>query len=60
MLGLAQYEPVLLDAGYDDIDFISDITADELRDISITKKGELKLRHIGCICIVWCLIIVGG
>lgn len=60
MLGLAQYEPVLLDAGYDDIDFISDITADELRDISITKKGELRLRYIGCICIVWCLIIVGG
>lgn len=39
MLGLAQYEPVLLEAGYDDIDFISDITVEELVDIGITKKG---------------------
>lgn len=34
---------MLLDAGYDDIDFISEITAEELRDINITKKGESVL-----------------
>ena len=34
------YEAVLLDAGYDDIDFITDITPDELKDVGITKKGE--------------------
>lgn len=59
MLGLAQYEPVLLDAGYDDIDFISDITAEELRDINITKKGEPRLHHVGCTCMVWCPMVVG-
>ena len=58
-LGLAQYEPVLLDAGYDDIDFISDITAEELRDINITIKGEPRLRHVRCICMVWYPMVVG-
>ena len=28
-----------MDAGYDDIDFVSDITTEELQDIGITKKG---------------------
>lgn len=41
LLSLAQYETVLLDAGYDDIDFVSEITMEELRDIGITKRGEL-------------------
>ena len=40
LLSLAQYETVLLDAGYDDIDFVSEITMEELRDIGITKRGE--------------------
>ena len=39
ILGLEQYEQVLIDAGYDDIDFISDISPDELQDIGIIKKG---------------------
>ena len=39
MLSLSQYENDLLEAGYDDIDFVSDITVDELCDIGITKKG---------------------
>lgn len=39
-VGLSQYEEALLDAGYDDIDFISDITIDELCDVGITKKGR--------------------
>lgn len=38
-LGLGQYEEVLLDAGYDDIDFITDITTEELMDVGVTKKG---------------------
>ena len=30
-----------MDAGYDDIDFVSDITTEELQDIGITKKGTI-------------------
>ena len=40
-MGLVQYEEVLVEAGYDDIDFISDISGDELQDIGITKNGQL-------------------
>ncbi len=39
-IGLVQYEEVLVEAGYDDIDFISDISGDELQDIGITKNGQ--------------------
>ena len=39
LLNLSQYEQVLMDAGYDDIDFVADITTEELQDIGITKKG---------------------
>ena len=28
-----------MDAGYDDIDFVTDISYEELQDIGITKKG---------------------
>ena len=41
LLNLTQYEQVLMDAGYDDIDFVSDITTEELQDIGITKKGTI-------------------
>ena len=40
LLNLNQYEQVLMDAGYDDIDFVADITTEELQDIGITKKGS--------------------
>ena len=40
---------MLLDAGYDDIDFISEITSEELRDINITKKGESRQ----CLVYAW-------
>ena len=42
-----------MDAGYDDIDFVSDITTEELQDIGITKKGTMYK----CIILVheWCL-----
>ena len=39
LLNLIQYEQVLIDAGYDDIDFVTDISSEELQDIGITKKG---------------------
>ena len=39
LIGLSQYDQALNDAGYDDIDFISDITSEELEDIGVTKKG---------------------
>ena len=39
LIGLSRYDQALNDAGYDDIDFISDITSEELEDIGITKKG---------------------
>ena len=30
----------MIDAGYDDIDFITEVTAEELEEIGITKKGR--------------------
>ena len=30
----------MIDAGYDDIDFITEVTAEELEEIGITKKGS--------------------
>ena len=40
VLHLSQYEQTLLDAGYDDIDFVCDVTLDDLHDIGISKRGE--------------------
>ena len=40
VLHLSQYEQVMLDAGYDDIDFICDIALDDLHDVGISKKGN--------------------
>ena len=34
-----------MDAGYDDIDFISDITSEELQDIGINKKGRTHYNN---------------
>ena len=45
LLNLTQYEQVLMDAGYDDIDFVSDITTEELQDIGITKKGIIIISY---------------
>ncbi len=51
-LGLIQYEQVLIDAGYDDIDFISDISNEELQEIGITKRGEWGLLgHVITSCV---------
>lgn len=48
VLGLSQYEEVMLEAGYDDIDFICDITLDDLQDLGITKIGKHcnRLVHV--------------
>lgn len=47
LIGLLQYEQELVDAGYDDIDFISDISSEELEDIGVTKKGGCGTRGCG-------------
>lgn len=49
MCGLVQYHQILLDAGYDDIDFIADITRDELIEVGVSKYAHLKrlMKSIG-------------
>lgn len=49
VLQLSQYEQTMLDAGYDDIDFVCDITLDDLHDIGIVKKGELRVHPVKCL-----------
>uniref|UniRef100_A0A8C3WZQ2 CASK interacting protein 1 n=1 Tax=Catagonus wagneri TaxID=51154 RepID=A0A8C3WZQ2_9CETA len=41
-IGLAQYHKVLVDNGYENIDFIADITWEDLQEIGITKLGHQK------------------
>lgn len=43
MIGLAQYYKVLVDNGYENIDFITDITWEDLQEIGITKLGEAQV-----------------
>jgi len=47
--GLTQYHQLLVEAGYDDIDFIADITRDELIEVGVSKYGHLKrlMKSIG-------------
>ena len=40
MHGLSQYSQTLIFNGYDDINFISDITDDELREIGVIQYSE--------------------
>ncbi|XP_027626810.1 LOW QUALITY PROTEIN: caskin-1 [Tupaia chinensis] len=42
MIGLAQYYKVLVDNGYENIDFITDLTWEDLQEIGITKLGHQK------------------
>ena len=37
---MSQYEETMVEAGYDDIDFICDIALDDLHDVGISKRGE--------------------
>ena len=60
ILHMSQYEQILLDAGYDDIDFICDVTLDDLHDIGISKRGERANVHMyTCICIYYVYVHVG-
>ena len=40
VLHMSQYETTFIEAGYDDIEFVCDMTLDDLLDIGITKKGD--------------------
>lgn len=40
MIGLSQYHQVLVKNGYENIDFITDITWEDLQEIGITKLGK--------------------
>ncbi|KAL4659111.1 caskin-1-like isoform X1 [Arapaima gigas] len=42
MIGLGQYYQVLVQNGYENIDFITDITWEDLQEIGITKLGHQK------------------
>uniref|UniRef100_A0A8C1VS34 Si:dkeyp-9d4.3 n=1 Tax=Cyprinus carpio TaxID=7962 RepID=A0A8C1VS34_CYPCA len=41
-IGLSQYYQTLVQNGYDNMDFISDITLEDLKEIGITKLGHQK------------------
>ncbi|XP_062508265.1 caskin-1-like isoform X2 [Corticium candelabrum] len=41
-LGLSVYEQAFLQQGYDDIDFIVDITEDELKEMGVTLQGHIR------------------
>jgi hypothetical protein len=49
VLHMSQYEQAMVEAGYDDIDFISEMTLDDLQDIGVSKRGHVKrlLQGIG-------------
>ncbi|XP_075035410.1 caskin-1 isoform X1 [Mixophyes fleayi] len=42
LIGLGQYYKVLVENGYENIDFITDITWEDLQEIGITKLGHQK------------------
>ncbi|XP_048846379.1 caskin-1-like isoform X2 [Brienomyrus brachyistius] len=42
MIGLGQYYQILVNNGYESIDFITDITWEDLQEIGITKLGHQK------------------
>ncbi|TTE66786.1 Caskin-2 [Bagarius yarrelli] len=42
LIGLSQYCQTLVQNGYDNIDFVSDITLEDLQEIGITKLGHQK------------------
>ncbi|KAM9457823.1 caskin-1 isoform 4-T4 [Clarias gariepinus] len=42
MIGLSQYHQILVQNGYENIEFITDITWEDLQEIGITKLGHQK------------------
>ena len=41
-IGLQQYESVLVEEGFDDIDYLADITEEDLHEVGISKQGHVK------------------
>ena len=41
-IGLQQYESMLEEAGYDDIEYLTDISVEELSEVGVTKQGHVK------------------
>ncbi|TKS68476.1 Caskin-1 CASK-interacting protein 1 [Collichthys lucidus] len=46
-LGLSQYYQVLVQNGYENVDFVSDISLEDLQEIGITKLGHQKKLMLG-------------
>ncbi|XP_053709040.1 caskin-1-like isoform X13 [Synchiropus splendidus] len=46
-LGLSQYYQVLVQNGYENVDFISDISLEDLQEIGISKLGHQKKLMLG-------------
>lgn len=46
-LGLNQYYQVLVQNGYENVDFVSDISLEDLQEIGITKLGHQKKLMLG-------------
>lgn len=45
MIGLSQYHQILVQNGYENIEFITDITWEDLQEIGITKLGIYLIFH---------------
>ena len=41
-IGLQQYESVLVEEGYKEITYLTDITVEKLREVGIIKQGHVK------------------
>ena len=46
---MSQYEETMVEAGYDDIDFVCDIALDDLHDIGISKRGRFHKQDNCCV-----------
>lgn len=47
-IGLSQYHQMLVQNGYENIDFITDITWEDLQEIGITKLGTTNKQCSAC------------
>lgn len=50
MIGLSQYHQILVQNGYENIDFITDITWEDLQEIGITKLGNIEIHIKTVVC----------
>ncbi|GAA6086570.1 caskin-1 isoform X2 [Tachysurus ichikawai] len=51
LIGLSQYYQTLVQNGYDNMDFVSDITLEDLQEIGITKLGHQKKLMLAVNCL---------